>query len=101
MTLNSIFDVGDLVQFKYSTNDSKNMKTVMEVIEVMAQKCYGGVQVFCMVRVMHFMYDGYGKDRKLSTIEPGQLKDHAFVKFREDELKHCSEETINLIKSIQ
>jgi hypothetical protein len=101
MTIESKFDVGDLANYKYSVNGYKSTVLFYEVLEVNAQKCYGGTQVFLNCRPIHAVYEGYGKDRRLADLVPGfsptQQKE-GWVRFREDELS-LAPESVSKVQS--
>lgn len=95
------FDVNNLVQHKYATNQPTQEIYVFEIIEVQVIKCMGGTQVFYLCRPMQSAYTSeFSRNRKLIEFTPGFTREGtAYVKFREDELKACSPELEDLVKN--
>jgi hypothetical protein len=97
----SKFDVNDLVKHKYTHENAETVQMLFEVIEINAQKCYGGVQVFLQCRSLHASYDNpFGKPKELIAFHPGgsPKEGNQYFRFREDELVLCSEEIQALVK---
>jgi hypothetical protein len=101
VTINSIFDVNDLATSKFHSQLPGKVQVVYEILQIDTQKCYGGVQVFVQARPLHIIYDGYGKDRKISNVEAAFLRTGIeLARFREDELVPLSEELKSLLSSV-
>lgn len=85
--------------------DSQENKIVSayEVMEVVTQTCYAGTQVFYLCRpLFRFYTKDYSfkepeKRNVLTDILHGEKMD---VKFREDEVRACAQEIVDIIKSL-
>lgn len=102
----STFDVYDIVKFKFETpkNDTHH---VYEVLELQIQKCYGGVQVFCLCRPIQMQLrreEPFKEDSPLKwVIGHGYGKDDnatGWRKFREDELIPVSDDIKSILESL-
>jgi len=93
--LEFMYDVNALVQHKYAATN----EVLFEVIEVQAMKCMGGVQVFYLCRPLHTLYEHEFSKKNFLGYDPGYAKDGGYIKFREDELKACSTELVELVKN--
>jgi ribosomal protein L3 len=96
------FNVGDLVQEVYQRAD-ENSKGALRVMEITAQCCYAGIQVFYSVRplVAQRRHLGYGSDKKeYWEVGHGVSKQDnslGWQKYREDELVFADQETVDII----
>lgn len=106
MTIETKFNIGDLVQYKFKrplSADFKNTEVAYEIIEIKANNCYTTAQVFYSVRPIHAISEGIYVDgkrvMKLVDFASGHFKETEYGNFREDELKPCDKELEALIKN--
>lgn len=100
MTIETKFNVNDLVQYKYQ-RPNKKIICCFEVIEIKTQVCYAGAQVFYVCRPIHGHreYD-HGK-YEIVDFGPGFSENREYAQFREDELKPCDQALVDLLTNEQ
>ena len=102
MTIETRFNIGDLVQYKFQKNEITKLTPIaLEVIEIHCVNCYTTAQVFYTLRPIHVETDYDFKEMKyrVKNFLAGASRNsrEEYVKFREDELKPCSEENKNIL----
>ena len=99
MNINTKFNINDLIQHKYQRSSKGGQAIAFEVIEIQAINCYTTAQIFYTCRPLHVVtdFDWKTKDKTIIDVVSGRPKDYEYCKFREDEVKECSEEVKNEI----
>ena len=99
MTIETKFNIGDLVQHKYQRAAIGQQAVGFEVIEIQAINCYAAAQIFYTCRPLHVIteFDWQTKTKSITDVVSGRPKDNEYCKFREDELKVCAEEIVKEI----
>lgn len=93
MKIETKFNVNDLTQRKYDSNDTTIM--VCEIIEIVPVVCIAGTQVFYITRPIMLNRVPKYKDGETTykwAVERAIYRDNTIPKFREDELIPCSDE---------
>jgi len=90
MDIKTKFNIGDLLECNH--NEYKDGFVVQEVMEIIAQVCYGGTQVFYDTRLIYISkkYGNWQKERGCSSTKSNSPC--GFFRYREDELVKISEE---------
>lgn len=100
MTIETKFNVNDLVQYKYQKPNRK-ITALFEVIEIKTQTCYIDAQVFYVCRSIHGHAD-YNKGKyEIVDFGPGFGDTREYCTFRQDELKPCDQALVTLLNSEQ
>lgn len=108
MTIETKFNVNDIVQSKFSRGLTTYRHTIAyEVLEIQTQTCYGGTQVFYLVRpiMIENGIDLGKKDtakgdeypRKTMSVEAMGCPIEKCPKFREDELMACAADVLAVV----
>lgn len=109
MEIKTAFNIGDLVQYKFSKNTALNEAVAAyQIMEVRSQTCYAGTKIAYELRALvakaSFAWDKPSGEKgklpesiRVITYEPS-LKT---LLLREDEIKPCSKEVAHQIKEIQ
>lgn len=103
MEIKTKFDVNNLVKRKFDTN-SKNRMSALEVMEVIAQTCYAGTQVFYLCKPViaeKEFKDKWKEDGEFSWVIAHGISQEenqaGWRKYREDELIEAPKEVIDII----
>lgn len=100
MKIESKFNVGDIVKFKYQTSSNENM-TVLEAHQVSTETCIGGTQIFYYCRLIALYkqykekYKSEGEYKWVSGIawsndlssKLQRLGEHELIKLTKEELQ--------------
>lgn len=120
MEIKTKFDINNLVKHKFEMGIDSGLKTipVLEVMEVIAQKCYAGTQVFYLckqiiVQKNRSVYDELNsvtqkilnKANELESVDKyyihptfgNDVNDTGWKKYREDELVEAPQNEIDII----
>jgi len=99
MTIETKFNINDLVQQKFQRGSIGDHILAYEIIEIKAVNCYTTAQIFYVCRSLHAIVDFDFKEKKkmVKDIVSGRYINMEYSQFREDELKYCSDETKNII----
>ena len=106
MTVTTKFDVDSLATMKYDRG-TDDMFQVLEIKEVLAQICYGGVQIFydCRTIVGRKEYKGFKKEGDFQWLVGHSLSKEdsktGWKRYREDELIAAPQEHIDILKKAQ
>jgi hypothetical protein len=103
MTLETKFNINDLVQHKFQRDKLYKDCIAYEILEIRSINCYTTAQVFyrCRAVIVRTEFDYTTKERKVVDIMPGIIKDREYTELREDELKPCSIEVKNAVLNTQ
>ncbi len=103
MTITSKFKINDLVKHKFSTS-ARDKESLHEVLFINSETCSAGTQIFYNCRPILIVTEmDYidGKKTPVRYVSDGRnsqnINDMGCVKFREDELISCSQETIDFV----
>lgn len=101
MTIETKFNINDLVQTKYQREVVGEHMIALEVIEIKCVNCYTTAQIFYLCRPLHAIMKHKIGDVKNEAVDivMGRYKDQEYSQFREDELKPCSEKVANIIRN--
>ena len=106
MIIETKFNINDLVQEKYAYPElDQEGAYAFEVIEIHTNNCYTTAQVFYTVRPVFVKYEkkftaaieAIDVVTKIIGVSAGRGKDSEYAKYREDELKPCSAELLEII----
>lgn len=97
MNIETKFNINDLVQHKFQRSGwTEKTGVCFEVIEISCINCYTTAQVFYTCRPIHAVIEkkfSIKEETKPQIIDfgPGSKGEQEYLKFREDELKPCSD----------
>lgn len=105
MVVKTQFDVHNLVRHKFENRGANNF-IGLEVMEVVAQTCYGGTQVFYLCRAIICQKEFKEKWKESGDFnwnvtngisKQGDINNMGWEKFREDELIELEQDRIDII----
>lgn len=97
MNITTVYNIGDLVQQKFQAYKSH---LYFEVIDTQTSTCTAGTQVFYVVRPLIGQRDFLKGERQITDFLPGGHDRQEYNKYREDELKPCSEWLLDIVDKI-
>lgn len=97
MTTTTLFNIGELVQTKYSGTQV----IFFEIIEINSVTCIAGTQHYYIVRAFVPKYDNlFSKEKKVTSFDPAGRSNQEYSKYREDELIPASQLVHDTIKGL-
>lgn len=104
MEIKTKFEVGDLLERRYTVKDIEKTFTLHEVLEVVSSTCYTGTQVFyfCRALIAKKEKDYLSKESRWNVHNAISHEDSSmgWQKMREDELIIARKECQDIIKAV-